>query len=260
MTTRPLRSAAPPPPDKPGRFGPPAAGAPPLYRRVADALMAELTRMSGDMLPSEAELCATHGVSRITVRKALDLLVERQLVVRRRGAGTFRRAADDIGKSVVLTGYIDDVLLLNRMTVLAESQGPLPRRLAPFAGAAPRGAWKHVVGVNHITAGEPIVHVGFWFPPNLAARVTAADVEAPLPTIRQIEQTQGVRLDHARQVMDAVAAPVEVATALGLRARTPVLRARRGYLDAAGAPIELFEAHYHPDRYEFAARLYPKHG
>ena len=40
----------------------------------------------------------------------------------------------------------------------------------------------------------------------------------------------------------------------------PVLRALRAYQDTNGALIELFEAHYHPTRYEFSARLYPRHG
>ena len=42
-----------------------------------------------DQLPFEAEMCETYGVSRITIKKAMDLLVMKGLVVKRRGSGTF---------------------------------------------------------------------------------------------------------------------------------------------------------------------------
>ncbi len=42
-----------------------------------------------DQLPFEAEMCETYGVSRITVKKAMDLLVMRGMVIKRRGSGTF---------------------------------------------------------------------------------------------------------------------------------------------------------------------------
>jgi GntR family transcriptional regulator len=236
----------------------------PLYRRVSDDLLAAIARRGmqpGDPLPAESELCRAYGVSRITIRKALDELAARHVIVRRRGSGTFIADADSIAKSVVLTGFIDDVLMLNRMQVLSEGWAPLPEHLARFAALDEGGEeFRRVTGLNHITEGEPIVHIAFWFPPAVAAHVTAADVAGPLPTIRHIERHHPVRLDHARQRVDAVAAAPAVAEALGIRRGTPVLRALRAYRDMAGATMEIFEAHYHPSRYEFAATLYPKQG
>jgi GntR family transcriptional regulator len=235
----------------------------PLYRQVSDDLIrciAGRGMRPGDPLPPEVELCRAYGVSRITIRKALDELVARHLVTRRRGSGTFISDSERIAKSVVLTGYIDDVLMLNRMTVLSERWGSLPHHAAEFAAETADGPFKQITGVNHITEGEPIVHIAFWFPPDIATRVTAADVAGPLPTIRHIERSHDLRMSHALQVIDPIAAPRVIADALGIVRGTPVLRALRCYRDASGRLIELFEAHYHPTRYRFSAQLYPRQG
>ena len=242
--------------------GPGTAALVPLYRRVSDDLVriiASRQMQPGDLLPTESELCDAYRVSRITVRKALDELAARHLIVRRRGSGTFISDAGRITKSVALTGYIDDVLMLNRMTILDDAWRPLPRHLALFADVDTGREFKQIVGVNHVTPGEPIVHIAFWFPPAIATRVSASDVAGPLPTIRHIEQSHGLRLDHASQSIDAVSAPAPVAAALGVRRGTALLRALRAYVDTHGTLIEIFEAHYHPARYRFSATLYPKY-
>ena len=43
----------------------------------------------GDRLPSESQLCEYHGVSRMTIRRAINILVEQDLVTTKQGQGTF---------------------------------------------------------------------------------------------------------------------------------------------------------------------------
>jgi len=80
----------------------------PLYQALADSLRDGIT--SGEFadmrLPTESELCKSNGVSRITVRKALDLLSAEQLISREPGRGTFVksggvRVAKDLSGTVV---------------------------------------------------------------------------------------------------------------------------------------------------------------
>ena len=63
---------------------------PPRYEEIA-AYLRELVaeREPGDRLPSESELCARFGVSRMTARHAVQQLEQEHLVHRRRGKGTF---------------------------------------------------------------------------------------------------------------------------------------------------------------------------
>jgi len=63
----------------------------PQYRRLYEllrGLIEEGTYESGNLLPSENELCATHHLTRPTVRKALDMLVNQGFIIRQQGKGS----------------------------------------------------------------------------------------------------------------------------------------------------------------------------
>jgi GntR family transcriptional regulator len=66
----------------------------PLYRQLADLLQEQIRNSDvapGSRISSEHQLAAEHGIGRPTVRQAIDLLVRKGLLTRRRGAGTFVR-------------------------------------------------------------------------------------------------------------------------------------------------------------------------
>ncbi len=70
----------------------------PLYHQLAEELAAQIRNGSlgpGERLPSEPELAKRHGIGRPTVRQATDLLVQRRLIERKRGSGTFVRPATE---------------------------------------------------------------------------------------------------------------------------------------------------------------------
>ena len=67
-----------------------------LLRRMEDG-----TYRKGDRLPTEKELSDYYGVSRITMRKALSLLVENETVVRKPGLGTFVQNPPEADKPAV---------------------------------------------------------------------------------------------------------------------------------------------------------------
>src|SRR5690625_5566566 len=74
----------------------------PLYRQLENALVARITSGQwgpGTKIPSEPELCEIFDVSRITVRNALSSLVQRNMLVRERGKGTFVRDVEVVTQS-----------------------------------------------------------------------------------------------------------------------------------------------------------------
>lgn len=64
----------------------------PMYRQIYEALLMEISSgklKPGDQLPSEKELCEAFQVSRITSKKALEMLAANRLISRQRGKGSF---------------------------------------------------------------------------------------------------------------------------------------------------------------------------
>src|ERR1700723_1198580 len=89
----------------------------PLYARVETVLAGEITDGDlkvGDQLPTEDSLIARFGVSRITVRRAIQNLVSRGLVEIRRGKGTFVAAPRITQELTELSGFVEDMHALGR--------------------------------------------------------------------------------------------------------------------------------------------------
>ena len=64
----------------------------PLYQQLIDEIKSQITQgdlKEGDKIPTEVELSEIYNVSRITIRKAIELLVEDEILIKRQGIGTF---------------------------------------------------------------------------------------------------------------------------------------------------------------------------
>src|SRR5260370_37701002 len=89
----------------------------PLYERVQSVLAGDIADGSlppETQLPSEDGLVARFKVSRTTVRKAIQNLVERGLVEVRRGKGTFVTQPKITQELTELTGFVEDMQALGR--------------------------------------------------------------------------------------------------------------------------------------------------
>ncbi len=232
----------------------------PLYRRVSRALEERIRNGAiapGSSLPSEGQLCENFGVSRITVRRALEELVQRRLVVRRRGVGTFVSTPDQYVKAVSLTGFIEDVVPLNRLKVLEVSTADLPTEVVSMLGSPFVEPVYCVTAVNHLSEG-PLSFAKFFFPHESAALFSWSELEGPVSPIKLVEAKSRQTVHHAMQVVEAAIADKRVAKHLGIAAGTPILRIVRAYVSNSGALLEAVDALYHPTRYRFAATLVPR--
>lgn len=243
------------------------AKSPPLYFAVETALRDRIRTgefRPGDPLPTEEALGQAYGVSRITVRRALEALTAQGLILRRRGVGSFIAETRQPGvRSVRLTGSLDEFLATAGALHLEVRGLQTIAATAPVAADLGVDIGDPVTWLELISSLEdgPVIHLDIFFPDAVGREIGVADITAGVPVARTVERVTGLRIVTARQVIQPALADARSARALGIAADTPVLRLRRIYFTANRQAIELAVLTLHPDRYayeiEFTANCAP---
>ena len=211
----------------------------------------------GDPLPGELKLAEMHGVSRVTIRRALDALEAEGLVDRRAGSGTVVRRSPADGVS--LTGDMASL-----MPQLVEMGQTTTARLLDFSYTAastevaaalglPQGARVQRAVRVRLIEGKPFSHLTTEVPEDIAARYSEADL-ATTPLLRLMERG-GVRITQAHQRVTATLADPDVAGALGVPVGAPLLSLTRTVRDHDGRGVEHLSALYRPDRFRLEMTL-----
>lgn len=205
-------------------------------------------------LPSELELARRYKVSRITMRKALDQLVQEGLITRRRGAGTFvnPKAAGRQRKSA---GLLEDIISSARDTTVRLLS--LERITPPqdVAAELELGAGALVVKAVRVRSlkNSPVSHITTYVPEHVGACLTPKALGAK-PMLTLLEE-HGVKAEHAQQVVSACLADSEVAALLDTPVGAALLAVKRLVRDVEGRPVQLLRGLYRPDRYEYRMDL-----
>lgn len=116
----------------------------PLYHQLAELIAADIRAgiyAAGDRIPSEHQLVAAHGIGRPTVRQALDSLVRRGVLARRRGSGTYVAEQPEAVDLFSLAGTVASFTGAGLSPDVEILDGPARRDVAPdpanpFAGGA----------------------------------------------------------------------------------------------------------------------------
>ena len=223
----------------------------PRYVQIADTLRREL-RGEGERIASEHGLCARFKVSRPTIRKALDVLVQEGRLYRHAGRGTFSTPTPGGDRKLRVIGSISDMIALadeTRFKLISRETVPLPANIAQALRLPPGSSAVRVVGVRDGETG-PFQHVTAYVPTEIAAVVSDEEL-ARSSMAGVIERHLDVSLKFMEQVVDAVLAPRHVAALLGLRPRTPLLVFERTWFDASGEPLEYAVTYQTTRRYPY---------
>lgn len=224
-----------------------------LQRRIAEAIAAG-TLKPGDSLPSEREMAARTGLSRVTVRKGIAALVASGQLVQRRGSGTFVAPRIERLEQALslLTSFTEDMALRGRQVEsrwLARGlHAPAPEEVMALG----LGAGERVARLERVRSsdGVPLAIERAALP----ARVLP-DPDAVGASLYALLELRGARPVRAVQRISAAnlgprdAALLEVAPgAAGLRIE------RMSYL-ATGQVVEFTRSLYRGDAYDFAVEL-----
>jgi GntR family transcriptional regulator len=233
----------------------------PRYKELADELREEILRgqYKADVFPTESDLCKRYAVSRFTVREALRALQSEGLIARKRGSGTMIQPAAARGgalhQPLSNVGEILQYARDTRAEFAALGQGPLPRIYAEQIGLVAGGQWSRFRGLRRrLDSSEPLAFTEAYVHESL--RAIAEKIDTSEDTLfRQIENLARIKIVKVTQDIQAVAAPSDVAKALGLAKRTPCLRILRCYHDATDRILEVSASHHPGDKFAYSMHI-----
>jgi GntR family transcriptional regulator len=209
----------------------------------------------GKAIPSERQLSTDLGVSRLTVRAALDDLVREGLLIRRRGSGTFV-SEPKIAQELTMTSFTDDM----------RRRGMRPRSRTLELRTAPAGAG--LGRIFHVSPSEPIV---------VAKRLRLADDETmaietlhvrdahvPGLSARDLEDHSfyelladryGISIVRGVQTIEPTVTDEEESNALGVPLHSPAFLFERTTRGESGEVVEFVRSIYRGDRYRLVTEL-----
>jgi GntR family transcriptional regulator len=206
----------------------------PIYRAVAEALIERIDNgglLPGSRCPSERQLASEYGISRMTARAAVNLLVQRGYVARKNGSGTF-----------VASPKIE----LDLSTVAGFSDRVLRHGIIPGA----RVIEARTVGTEELDAGvATALEITTEEPVHVLIRVRTGNNE--LLALEKSYFPARLELAHLRQKLEVTQLDASAAEALATHPDAPALRITRTTWDTHGRPIEFARDLYRGDRLLF---------
>ncbi|WP_329079732.1 MULTISPECIES: GntR family transcriptional regulator [unclassified Streptosporangium] len=228
----------------------------PLYFQVAEQISEAIRRGDlppGSRLDNEILLADRLGLSRPTVRQAIQYLVDKGLLVRKRGVGT-QVVHGQVKRSVELTSLYDDLRRSGQepaTRVLLLGPAPVEEEVAAVLGVAPGTEMLRLERIRY-AAGEPLALLHNWLPSGLAPLTAEGLQERGLyETLR----ASGVRMRVANQRMGARAATAAEARLLGERRGAPLLTMTRTTYDDQGRAVEHGSHIYRASHYSLEVTL-----
>lgn len=227
------------------------------YLDTADELRRRIAEGTTGALASEAALGAELGVSRVTVRRALELLRDEGIVHSRRGSGWFV-AVDPIrqplGRVTTVEAALEAAGARPGRRVLEFGFDTAPPDVAKTLGIA---ADEQVLAVTRLNLAddEPFALVTVWVPTSVGSHLSRADVERS--TFTDLLPLHGVEPGRITQTITAAEADPTDATWLDIPAGSPVLACRRVTYDRSGAAVMVSDHRYAAHRTAFEVELFP---
>lgn len=235
----------------------------PLYSQIKAIIQAQIDDgdlKPGDQAPSERDLAARYGVSRMTARQALQSLEHEGLIQRVQGVGSFV-ARSKISESLPqLVGFSEDMRRrgLVPSTQVLSIREELPSRL--LAKELQLNLGENVTHIHRLrsASGEVMALETASIPSSRCPGIGDHDLTGSLYDL--LERSYGIVLARASQVIEGIQAGPAEAELLSIPVGSVLLRLRRNSYDADGTPVEHVVALYRADRWMFHVDLQRHNG
>jgi GntR family transcriptional regulator len=236
----------------------------PLYYQLAERIREEIAAgvlQPGDRLPSTHEISDEAGISRMTVRQAIDYLARQGLIVVRHGAGTFVAAPKLTFRSVNVLGFTQAMVEQGGQpssTVLQQELADPPQDVAESLGLAPG---RRAVKISRLrrSQGVPVVLETVHLPADLCPGLETEDLgEQSLYAL--LEDRYRLRPRWSRQRLEATVANAFESNLFEVAIGIPMLRVSGVTYGPGDRAIEAFDAVFRGDRFQFEIESHgPEH-
>ncbi|WP_327433899.1 GntR family transcriptional regulator [Streptomyces sp. NBC_01236] len=224
--------------------------------RVRDFLLGLVEdRGPGAAIPSERTLCVELGVSRPTLRAAVDELVATGLLVREHGRGMFVAPAkitqeivpDRQTASVPLATGSWSSRVLELATIRAGARIGRKLRMSPAAELV-------YIARLRLVDGSPMAIEHLHIPAALVPSLTPAELEAG-DLYAHLREHHRIQVHEATQSIEPTVVSEAEAKVLGVPVLSPALLIERLTTDTSDRPVEYVHSLYRGDRYRIVSRL-----
>jgi GntR family transcriptional regulator len=209
----------------------------------------------GEAIPSERQLSTTFGVSRLTVRAALDDLVREGLLVRRHGSGTFV-SEPKIAQELTMTSFTEDMRRRGMvpgsrtLDLRTTSAGPWLGRILHVSPSEPIVVVKRLRLADNETMAIETLHVRAALVPGLSA----ADLETQ-SFYTLLSDRYGVDIVDGLQTIEPTVTNEEESEVLGVPLHSPAFLFERTTRSRDGEIVEYVRSLYRGDRYRLVTEL-----
>jgi GntR family transcriptional regulator len=231
----------------------------PLHYQLSELLNQQIEAgrwRVGEKIPTEEELCALFGLSRTTVRKALDTLVNAGYLTRQKSRGTF--VAEKLVEGLVNrpAGFYDDMTrqgIRVVSTVLEKRVIQPPDKIARELQLNPN---QTVIALDRLRfiRDEPIMLVSCYLPYDLCPSLLEEDLTDGLYQL--LREKYGFKIVRAKRFLEAVAANDYEAQMLQVKPGAPLMLIESTSYLEDGRPFEYFKARHRGDRTRFIIENY----
>lgn len=233
------------------------------YLRLFNVLKEQILSgvyVPGQKIPTERELCAHFGVSRITARHALRLLSEQGMLDRQAGRGSYVRSARPAKLPILqsdFTGSVRKEVPNMKRQLLSNQLSIAPSHIVTILGLLK--AEKCLIAERlDLIEDEPLAYDTAYIPLNLTGSIS----DEMLTRIDFLESwlaAEGVTLSHSVESIEAKLADIEAAKKLAVDQIAPVLAVMDTVYITDGRVAGVFESVYRADRFRLISTIRRDH-
>ncbi|CAM3977761.1 UTRA domain-containing protein [Alkalicoccus chagannorensis] len=226
----------------------------PRYRQIAAEMKEEINKgiwKEGEAVPTEAQLSKRFGASRVTIRQAIKLLVQEELLYKIQGSGTYVKENKFEHDIFALQGFTEEMEALNKETT---------NKVLDFQLLVPDERIRQILGLEEhsraffirrqrLVDKQPLVVEETYLPLDLFPELTYDIMEGS--KYAYIEQVRRMKIKESFQEVIPILPEPEMQELLGMKEQKPILTVHLFSRLHDDTVFEYTEAYFKSEEYKF---------